>query len=801
MRRLAALAIGCALITSGTAHAVPYTVDRLLALEELGPVQVDPSQRWLVVQRYDRFDRAPTYDLDFRTRLGLGRVQVFDLMAGGAERRLELPPGAGYTNFGVSPGGRRLAIARLGGHAYELGVVDLQTGKARWLGTTPRQQIWGPSVLWRSDDELLVLARPADFPDVTFGYGFQGFERLVARRDATSRGQSGATVIGSGKHLDLVPTGPSVGLVSIDLKSGRKRVLIPGEVRDMALSPDRRVVAGVVEAEAIQYVLPEPSTSASNPVRKRLTLVDLETGRATTPCESCDPMDRFVSWAPDSRQVLIYARQGAVGYASAGRFWRLAIDGRSEPLDLAGLTPALGETYDTAGVPLAGWLDGVPVVRARKASGGRADYWRIAGAARTNLTADLPGESRAIGADASAWAVATADQVWRVTADGAQSWNVAQSAVTSLAAPQPGFRGSQNFVPPLRDLALTSTAAQPPLPWLGPRLAAPTEGDRVAAQTSTGQVRIAKDLHGVETVVLRRSDQTTRLLATINAGLADVEAASPIAIHHKGADGAALTSWLYLPPGQPRGRHLPVVVLPYPGDSSATSPRVQQPGVLFMSTNAQVLAAHGYAALVPAMPYLAGRDPIEGLAEQILAPVDAAAAEGLVDPERIALWGHSYGGWAVVAAATQSDRFKAIIATAATYNLSAGYGRMGPQQYLVPEAGLTVFASTGWQESGQARLHVPPWKDPALYQRNSPLTYVDRIKAPVAIFHGDNDKGLEQAQDLFGALYRQGKDAILVTYHGEGHTFFSPGNVRDYFARVLGLLDETIGPPQASAGR
>jgi dipeptidyl aminopeptidase/acylaminoacyl peptidase len=314
---------------------------------------------------------------------------------------------------------------------------------------------------------------------------------------------------------------------------------------------------------------------------------------------------------------------------------------------------------------------------------------------------------------------------------------------------------------------------------------------------SQGAVEIAKDPHGVETVLLTAPGKPPKTLARINPALADVAYAAPVAIRHKGLDGQDLTSWLYRPPAARAGDPPPpVVVLPYPGAASAAAPRAQEPGVLQMSVNAQVLAARGYAAIVPSMPYLAGREPIEGLADQMLAPVDAAAAQGLIDGGRVAIWGHSYGGTGVIGAAAQSARFKAVIATAPTVDLITSYGRLGPVVYAVPESGLTIFASSGWQETGQARMGVPPWTDPGRYVRNSPLVHVDKITAPVAIFQGDNDKGLDQSQALFSALYRQNKDAIFVTYRGEGHVFYSPANVRDYFQRVLDLLDRTIGPAQ-----
>ncbi|MDR6623864.1 prolyl oligopeptidase family serine peptidase [Caulobacter segnis] len=794
MRRFAAFAVGCALAPPTAVSAAPFTVDRLLSLEQLGSARLDPTRRWLILQRYARWDSASAYDLDFNTKLRLARIQAFDLLAGGAEAKLDLPEGAGYTALGASPKGRRLALARLRGHAYELGVVDLASGEARWLGVSPRQAIWGPAVLWRGEEELLVAARPADFPDVTFGFGYQGRARIGQQWAASARGDLGATVIGSGRYRALRPKAPTVGLLSINLKTNTQRLLVAGNIRDMALAPGGRTLAAVVEGQDIQPTTPEPTNAATEPMRKSLVLADLDSGRAFTPCPNCDPAGRFLSWSPNGRELLVFARQGEVAWTD-GRFWRLSASGAAAPVAINGLTAAFGATWDVAGVPLAGWLDGAPVVRARPAGGGRADYWRIDGARRTNLTAALAEDFRAIGAAPDAWAVAAGGQVWRVTAKTARPWGIAPAAVQSVAPPIDGFRGAMNTVPALKDLALADPAARPALPWPGPRLPRAVNGGRIVDVAAQGAVEIIKDPHGVESVVLAAKDAAPQTLARVNASLDEVDFAEPVAIRHKGLDGKDLTSWLYPPPGaRPGDPPPPVVVLPYPGDAPAAAPRVQQPGVPQMSVNARVLAAHGFAAIVPAMPYMAGKEPIEGLADQMLAPVDAAAALGLIDPAKIAIWGHSYGAYGVLGAASQSARFKAVIATAPTVDLINSYGRLGPMVHAVPESGLTIFASSGWQETGQARMGVPPWKDPQRYLRNSPLIYADKITAPVLIFHGDNDKGLDQSQALFSALYRQNKDAIFVTYRGEAHVFYSPANVRDYYRRVLGLLDRTLGP-------
>lgn len=800
MRRLAALAVGCALICPSAAVPAPFTIDQLLAQEQLGEVRLDPTRRWLVVQRYDRWDRAPRYDLDVHTRLGLGRIQVFDLAAGARERRLDLPPGPGYVSLGLSPGGRRLAIGRLSGHAFELGVVDLHTGQARWLGLSPRQPIWGPSIAWRGDEVLLVAARPPDWPDFQFAVGFQAQERLARLWAASAQGELAASVLGSGRLRDQTPRAPSVGLVKIDLATGRQTVLAPGDVSDFALAPDGRTVAAVIDGEPLQLTGPQPTTSGSAMRVHRLRLVDVTSGRLSDPCPDADLMPRFLAWSPDSHALLFYARRGDTAFAQ-GDFWRAGIDGQAGPLDLGALRPVLDETFDKAGVVRGGWLGAAPVVLARPAGGGRPDYYRHGQRGWDNLTGVLAATPTVLGASDTAWAVAARGQVWRLSQGGARPWGVSAGRVVSTAQRPPGFRGVFSFVPALEDLALTDQGPRPRRPWPGPVVPVAPQGVEARLLARGVVIDVRTDAHGVATVGLSSTGQPRRTLVTVNAALAAIDFAAPIAVHHAGVDGEPLVSWLYLPPDPPpaatAGARPPVVVLPYPGDAPLAAPASQAPGALRLTGNAQILAAAGYAALVPAMPYRPGKEPIQGLADQMLAAVDAADAQGLVDGRRVAIWGHSYGGYAAVAAAAQSPRFKAVIAGAPTVNLLSAYGRIGPFLNVVPEGGLPIAASTGWHESGQARMGVPPWKDPQLYLRNSPIIYADKILGPVLILYGDNDKELSQPQSLFAALYRQDKDAVLVTYRNEGHVIQSPGNVRDEHRRIFALLAATIGPPQA----
>ncbi|SFI51940.1 prolyl oligopeptidase family serine peptidase [Caulobacter sp. UNC279MFTsu5.1] len=791
MRRFAALAVGCALVCPTPAAAEPFTVDRLLALESLGSVRLDTTQRWLVVQRYARYDSAPIWDLERQTRLALGRIQLFDLKAGGQERPLNLPAGAGYTALGLSPGGKRLAVGRMIGHSYELGVVDLDSGEARWLGVSPRIPQFGPDVVWRSDDEILVAAVPMSWPDFQIRFGFETQARLTKMWADTAKGDVAVTAIGSGRYRDLRPKGPQVGLVTLDLRHNTARPLVGGTIEDFALAPDGKTVAAIVEGEDIQRLNEGPKTTASPSQFNRLAVIDLDNGKATFPCLKCEVMNRLLAWSQDGREVLAFAREGDVPF-SAGRFWRFTATATASPVDLGALTPVFGPTYDTAGTPLGDWLDGAPVVFARPKAGGRADYWRVTPTGPVNLTAGLPDGARALGVSTKAWAVAAGAKVWRVTTQGGKSWGVAASDVVPLADPPPGFRGAQNFVPPLASLGLAE-GATPTEAWVGPRVRAAQDGARIVARTAQGAVQTRRDEHGVQTVSWVDAAGSARPLTAVNADLAGVDIAKPIAVHHKSIDGKAVTSWLYLPPTPlPGGGKPPVVVLPYPAAPMSPSGALA-PGTLYMGTNPILLAAHGYAALVPAMPYPDGREPIEAMADQIFAAVDAAAKDGLVDGDRVAAWGHSYGGYTVVAAAEQTKRLRAVIAGAPTVNLTSAYAMVGPWANTNPENGYYLMSGSGWTETGQARMGVPPWQAPDLYQRNSPITYVDRITTPMMIIYGDLDKYIEQPQNLFGALYRQGKDAIFLTYRGETHVVETPGNVRDQYQRIFAFLDENLG--------
>lgn len=162
------------------------------------------------------------------------------------------------------------------------------------------------------------------------------------------------------------------------------------------------------------------------------------------------------------------------------------------------------------------------------------------------------------------------------------------------------------------------------------------------------------------TVVATRDDRNREALALdgappmirLNDRLADISFASAEAVTHQSPDGSPLVSWLYRPL-KTGDRKPTLIVIPYPGEPAY---RPASPGD-GLTSNVQLMTAAGYAVLIPSLPRPDRRgEPAIGMADDILRAVDAAAPLGAFDPDRVVLWGHSFGAFAAVAAATQSDR-------------------------------------------------------------------------------------------------------------------------------------------------
>jgi dipeptidyl aminopeptidase/acylaminoacyl peptidase len=802
MRPLNRIVALCLLLAASPALARPFTLDDLLGVEAFGGAYISPGGRWLVIQRIAPYDSARRYDDDVFEPMALGRLDIADLRQPGPARPLlDGADGEGVNAGPFSPDGRRMVVFRLERRNWDLGLADLEHRTVRWLGLAVEPANWGRTVQWRSNNDLVAIAMADDARAGRLGPVWAAEDRPAARWAVATEGKVPTdTVVGSGRFRGLTPDGPPTHLVRVDASSGRSQILASGAFLDLEISSSGRFVAALREAAAIQPRADEVVRTGSAARRRTLELVDLATGAVTQPCGGLDLATHLLSWAPHRDQLLVYARSGGEDW-SLGALTRIdAARGRCGPVATPGLHPSV--LYGLEGFPMvrADWLGDDPIVLAEPAqpkAPERRDWRRLSAQGAINLTSKLPAPPSTL---------AAIDDRGLLAIDGGGAWRVDRLGRSRrLSGPfnQAVLAGDAGTGD-----RLAYTAVRRPDIWL-------SDGHRVALADRRGLGRVQAlapgalpaaaaagilvvrfvDTYGVSTLTVQASGRS-RPVAHFNATYADITFADLVAVPYLGPKGEALTGWLYRPPHLPAGREPPLIVVPYPGSVYPTPPKAYAPGSSFLEISPQLLATAGYAVLIPSLPRdWSSHEPAAGLADAIVLAADAVAKTGLADTDRMVLWGHSYGGYAALAAATQTNRFKAVIEASGKSDLISAYGPFTPPARSAPEDGLSINATTGWMENGQGDLGVSPAQDIARYARNSPALHADRIACPVLLIHGDLDfVPLAQGEEMFSALYRQNKDAVLVTLWGEGHTATSPANVRRMYAWIFWWLGQTVGP-------
>ena len=793
-----ALAVAQAPLTSSGARTLD--LEDLLRREAFGAVSLGPGAKWLAVEQRGPLDSAGRYDVDSFNPLFRTRLMIADLARGGPLRPLAPPePGVGYQLGPFAPDGERIVVYRLAGARWELGIATLATGDVRWLGVTPEVPRETRKLQWRSSTSLLAIAMiegqtPYDLRAA------QAHLALPARWAATARGEAAVTPVGSGVFLADRDRAPPRRLLQIDALTGAARTLAVGDFTDLELSASRRWLALIEAGEDIPLAADRPVQGVYGVAvrRKRLRLLNLASGRRLAPCDECDVLASLLAWAPDRDALLLYVRDDGAPW-TAGRLvaWRPE-EAQLRTVD-GGLRAQIARRPERVS---AGWWGGAPLLFGRPAGAPRDDWFRISAKGPARLTGGLahpPLDGLVVGpthlilaADGGAWTIDRGGRLGRAAA----------GPFAPIARRSEGVPDRMSYaVTPGRALAgVIGGPAGRRSAWVGETVR-PVEAMR-ADETllglgATGAVVLRRSGGGAEALVWRFRG-ADRALAQINAPLFARERPPPIAIHHPGPAGEPLVSWLFPPRNGTPERPPPLVVVPYPGRRYGSAPPEIWDDVPMAA--AAPLVGRGYAVLVPSLPVAAdGHGPAEGLAARLLTIVNAAArqpdAAGRFDPDRVGLWGHSFGGYAVTSAITQTDRFKVAVAIAAPTNLTSFYGQFEPSRRIYPDEGLSTPWTAGWTESLQADMGAPPWADPARYLRNSPLFRAEHIRTPLLLAYGDQDGAhLGQAEELFSALARQGRDAVLLTYWGEGHVFGSPGNLRDLYRRGFAFLDAGFSP-------
>lgn len=340
------------------------------------------------------------------------------------------------------------------------------------------------------------------------------------------------------------------------------------------------------------------------------------------------------------------------------------------------------------------------------------------------------------------------------------------------------------------------------------KLQKPSQDAEVAALDIASGLTVFRDANGIWSQ--RRSQDGFTKLASQTPFYGGISDLHGMTFSYLTTDGKRVGAQLLFPPGYRTDKRYPMVVVVYPNtqfDASAEGKTISEHIRPASVINDQLLAIHGYVVLRPSMPGFGTtvsqdlkelsaqtQEPYFTLANGVLPAIDEAVRRGIADTDRIGLIGHSYGGYAVYGLVTQSQRFKAAVAASGFSDLTSFYGAFDARLRYSPNGNRSLFYFD-YLES-VLRMGGPPWEDMERYVRNSPIYHANSVTTPVMIVQGDMDYiSIEQGEEFFSALERQGKRVKFVRYWGEGHVLESSVALRDYWERVYDWFDRYLQPP------
>ncbi|MBE0370925.1 alpha/beta hydrolase family protein [Pseudoalteromonas aurantia] len=234
-------------------------------------------------------------------------------------------------------------------------------------------------------------------------------------------------------------------------------------------------------------------------------------------------------------------------------------------------------------------------------------------------------------------------------------------------------------------------------------------------------------------------------------------------LKYQRSDGVELTGNLYLPLNyDPSEGPIPVLMWAYPLEykNKKVASQVRESPYAFPYIGywgPMPYLAKGIAVFDdPKMPIIGEgtQQPNDSFRTQLIASakaaVDILVDQGIADPERIAIAGHSYGAFMVANLLAHSDLFVAGIARSGAYNRS-----------------LTPFGFQGEERDF--------WQAQSQYNAMSPFFHVDKINEPMLMIHGEKDPNAGtfpmQSERMYAAMKGLGKEARLVMLPYEGHSY------------------------------
>jgi dipeptidyl aminopeptidase/acylaminoacyl peptidase len=254
--------------------------------------------------------------------------------------------------------------------------------------------------------------------------------------------------------------------------------------------------------------------------------------------------------------------------------------------------------------------------------------------------------------------------------------------------------------------------------------------------------------------------------------LANVALGEARMVNWTAKDGTKLEGILTLPANYETGKHYPFLVLPHGGPEANDT--------LDFDLFARLIAGDGYVVLQPQYRGSTGygSDFLQAIYQHfgdraysdVDSATDFAIAQGWADPNRLAIFGWSAGGFLTSWTVTQTHRYKAA----------------------VEGAGITDWLSfIPTSDIGQIDYDLRlQERDPQPFLEFSAVMHADQVSTPLLILHGEADRRVPafQGREFFVLLAERGKIVRMVTYPGSPHFPRLAEQRRDVFTEIKAWL-------------
>ena len=259
----------------------------------------------------------------------------------------------------------------------------------------------------------------------------------------------------------------------------------------------------------------------------------------------------------------------------------------------------------------------------------------------------------------------------------------------------------------------------------------------------------------------------------------------------KNKDGIRLQGILALPDDYKPGEKRPMLVSFYEKNSQNLH-RYNAPSYLTgMGSSPMQAVSEGYITMLPDIYFHTGRSHSDML-ECVEAAVKKVIEMGYVDPKRIGINGHSYGGEGAAFIGTRSRLFAAVGMGAGVTDLYSDFSQSWGWTYQV--TGGSGANGNEYYIYGQGRWGIAPWDNPELFHFESALSHVREVTAPFLIMHGTADPTVSftEGMNFYNALRYNGKNAVMLAYPGEGHGLRGMANRKDLTIRYFQFFNHYL---------